>query len=158
MMDSDYDTSHVSYAHHNFQEQLREKLDMPHQHVPSIYQLRRSTLKKLDRYTFKKFRNGPMTCSSKSVYSLKDDILSEEQDGDDEDSIHHEDAIMDEQQDEDEEISSQRSGTTTVVEIEEEKFTDIQGENDIPSCYYCNQCRQTHFTKCYDTASAEGCN
>jgi len=97
-MDTD-DDNNVSYAHLNFQEQLREKLDLPmstHQHMPSIYQLRRSTLKKLDRYTFKKFRNGPMTCSSKSVYSLKDDILSEEQDGDDEDSIHHEDAIMDE--------------------------------------------------------------
>lgn len=114
--------------------------------MPSIiHQLRRSTLRKLDRYTIKKYRGGPLTCSTKSVYSLKDDILSEEQDGDDEDSIHNEDTIMDEQQDEDEEILSQRSGATTLVEIEEEKFTadnrSIQeGDNDMdmmPQFYYC---------------------
>ena len=68
---------------------------------------------------------------------------------------------MDEQQDEDEEILSQRSGTT-LVEIEEEKFTDnrsIQGDNDIdmmPQFYYCTSCKQTHFTKCFETLS--GCS
>ena len=63
-------------------------------------------MRKLDRYTFK--CRGPLTCSTKSVYSLKEDILSEEQDGDDEDSIHdQEDAAMDEQADND--ILSERS-------------------------------------------------
>lgn len=43
-----------------------------------------------------------MTCSTKSVYSMREDILSEEQDGDDEDSDqdhphnNEQDAIMDE--------------------------------------------------------------
>jgi hypothetical protein len=82
-------------------------------------------LRKLDRYTFKcANRRGPLTCSS--VYSLKDDILSEEQDGDDEDSIHNEgDAAMDEQVGEDEEILSERSESAVAAEMEEEKlFTD----------------------------------
>ena len=92
-----------------------------------IHQLRQSTLRKLDRYTFKCGR-GPLTCSTKSVYSLKEDILSEEQDGDDEDSIHNGgDTIMDEQVDEDEEILSQRSVSAAAVEIEEEKlYTDVR--------------------------------
>ena len=61
--------------------------------MPSTHQLLQSTLRKLDRYTFKLM--GPLTCSTKSVYSHKEDILSEEPDGDDQDSIQ-EDAIMDE--------------------------------------------------------------
>ncbi len=59
--------------------------------------LLQSTLRKLDRLGF-----GTFTCSTKSAYSFKEDILSEEQDGDDEDSIQQADAIMDEQDEIDE--------------------------------------------------------
>ena len=108
--------------------------------------MRQSTLRKLDRYTFKCGKRGPLTCSTKSVYSLKEDILSEEQDGDDEDSIHNGgDTIMDEE--EDEEILSEHSGSAAAVEIEEEKlFTDNRsalGDNEMEiPCYYCTNCKQ----------------
>lgn len=75
-----------------------------------------STLRKLDRYTFK--RKGPLTCSTKSVYSHKEDILSEEPD--DEDSIQ-EDAVMDEH-----EILSERSAAA-----EEEEQRSLQGDMEL---------------------------
>lgn len=86
--------------------------------------MRQSTLRKLDRYTFFKRRGGPLTCSTKSVYSMREDILSEEQDGDDEDSEqdhphnNEQDAIMDEQEDD---ILSETSAN---VPIEEEEGAD----------------------------------
>jgi hypothetical protein len=71
--------------------------------VPASHQLLQSTLRKLDRYTFNR-RRGPLTCSTKSVYSLKEDILSEEPDDEESDSNNDDDAIMNEEAAEEEEI------------------------------------------------------
>ena len=58
---------------------------------------------------------GPLTCSTKSVYSLKEDILSEEQDENDEDSIQQEDAIIMDEQGEEDEILTERSAVEEEV-------------------------------------------
>ncbi|CDW82980.1 cct motif family protein [Stylonychia lemnae] len=136
---NEYDVQQMSYYHQNFQEQLREKIDVPNQQQQyvSSNQLLQSTLRKLDRIGFSK---GTFTCSTKSAYSFKEDILSEEQDGDDEDSIQQADAIMDEQ----DELDEIQSDTGSAV-FPNADTRSVQGdlEMEAPS-YYCFFCRKPH--------------
>ena len=57
-------------------------------------QLLQSNLRKLERLAFSR---KTFTCSSKSTYSVKEDVLSEEQDGEDVDSVKEVDDDMNEQ-------------------------------------------------------------
>lgn len=74
-------------------------------------QLLQSTLRKLDRLAFCR---GTLTCSSRSVYSksaysVKEDILSEEQDGEDQDSVQEVDCMDEDEDVIDHEIQSEKS-------------------------------------------------
>eukprot|EP00347_Sterkiella_histriomuscorum_P022890 403336772 len=143
---NEYDLQQMTSSYHqNFQEQLREKIDVPsqqQQYVAST-QLLQSTLRKLDRLGFSK---GTFTCSTKSAYSFKEDILSEEQDGDDEDSIHQTDVIMDEQ-DEIDEIQSDTGSGVYQHNDNRSLVGDLEME---PVSSFCFFCRKAHYQSSQD--------